>query len=690
MKRSRIGSWMMVLLLLPLPGWAATLRVEGAGWWHSRTLRISLERLLDAPHRKDWDANAIEDAAVILMATLGEEGFQHPRLQIETRAAAAHPVLFEFDPTFARPLPRSLRTDAVTFRLVPGARSRVGSVSFSGLTAIPLETAEAFFRVNNTLLATAGTNAYSPARVNRGADSLQAELRQRGFVNAEVQAGPVEEVKGTVALRVTVQERVRWEIQRVRFQDGDSPGVSLPEPRTWIGKPWTPTTQVDIREATRRAYYERGYPDVGVHVEAEELETSGNRVGAEVVVTVVPGPQVTVGEVRFEGNKVTNEAILRRRVELPAGAPLNPLALERARFRISHLGTFDTIDLRYEPAEGPVRNPIFHLRESGRSESSVLLGYGSYEQVRVGFENRLMNVFGRGHLSTLQLVQSMKSTSGDYTYAVPELFGETLDGTARLFGLQREELAFLRQEFGLNLSVKRALPGIGGDATLGYTFQALRNRRNSLSTRATDESQVNAASITFGVAGDRRDNRLRPRQGYHWSGQTEVADPRLGGQTAFQRFEASGAYHTGWGRSRWVHFGLTHGVVTTLGTDDESLPVNKRFYTGGDNSIRGFQRGEAAPRDAEGRFVGAKTYLLLNLELEQAITPNWSIVAFGDSIGQARFLRDYPFDEWLHSAGLGVRYQTLIGPVRLEYGRNLNPRPADPSGTWQLSLGYPF
>ena len=82
--------------------------------------------------------------------------------------------------------------------------------------------------------------------------------------------------------------------------------------------------------------------------------------------------------------------------------------------------------------------------------------------------------------------------------------------------------------------------------------------------------------------------------------------------------------------------------------------MNKRFYPGGDNSIRGYQRGEAAPRGADGLFVGAKTYLLANLELEQAITPNWSVVAFGDALGIAEALRDYPFRrEALFASGLG-------------------------------------
>ena len=65
-------------------------------------------------------------------------------------------------------------------------------------------------------------------------------------------------------------------------------------------------------------------------------------------------------------------------------------------------------------------------------------------------------------------------------------------------------------------------------------------------------------------------------------------------------------------------------------------------------------------------------------------------MAFGDALGTAVSLRDFPASERLYSAGLGLRYQTLIGPVRLEYGRNINPRPDDPPGTWQVSIGYPF
>lgn len=668
------------------------LSVEGAGWLRNRDLRAALERVLDAERQTTFDANAIEDAAVILSSALGDAGYQKARITIEATSTDGAKQRLVFDPTFVHPLPRPLEAREVKFLLEPGVRWHVDTVAIAGLTSTPLEQARRFFRNDSTLVGTARTNAYSPARLTRAADALLDHLRQHGYAEAQVKARPkVDEANGKVAVHVEVQEGPRWIVADVRFQRDEGDAVALPPADPWIGQPWSSTMLETVREGIRQAYYRAGHPDVGVHVEPEPGEPRSGRRDATVVATIVPGAPVTVGRVRFAGNAITHESVLRRRVPLLPGDPFDVVALERGRYRISRLGVFERVDLRSEPAEGPVRDPVFHVREGPRRETRLLFGYGSYEQFRVGVEHRQMNVLGLAHQSRLEAVQSMKSTSGEYTYTVPELFGESLDGTARLFFLQRREIAFLRQEYGFNAALKRHLAFTGGEAAAGYTFKAARNRRNTLSTQATDDRQVIVASMNFALTGDRRDSPLRPRHGYHWSVQVESADPRLGGEATYQRYEFAGAYHTRWGATRWLHLAASQGAITTFGApNDLSIPVNSRFYPGGDNSIRGFQRGEAAPRDATGRFVGAKAYLLGNVELEQALTPSWSVVAFGDALGAAVSLRDFPGKERLYSVGLGVRYQTLIGPVRIEYARNLNPRPDDPPGTWHFSLGYPF
>jgi outer membrane translocation and assembly module TamA len=277
------------------------------------------------------------------------------------------------------------------------------------------------------------------------------------------------------------------------------------------------------------------------------------------------------------------------------------------------------------------------------------------------------------------------------SYTVPELFGELIDGTARFFGLEREEVSFVRNEIGVNVALRRPIRQISGEASVGYTFQSLRNRKNELSTAPVDNEDVTVGSVDFGLSSDWRDSPLRPRAGASLYGRLEVASHAFGGESDFQRLVIGGSFHKALGTSRWLHFGLSHGVVTTMGSDDDSLlPVNKRFFPGGDGSIRGYKNGEAAPRAEDGRFIGAKTYLQGSIELEQALTNSISIVGFFDALGIAARLADYPFDQRLYSAGLSLRYHTIVGPIRLGYGHNLNPRPDDPSGTLFFSVGFPF
>ena len=674
------------------PAGVATLKVSGVGPLRDRELRRSLVLLLGAQRGTTLDANAIEDAAVMLVSALGDEGYQKPVVGIEVRLADGAVKRLVFDASLETALPRPIEARAVEFRVKPGARWHVDSVEVTGLTVLPVKTARAFFRVESMLFVLAQANAYSPARVASAAGGLLAELRRRGYADAVVhaEAAKIDEGSGAVALRVAVAEGARWQVAAVHIEGAETATVPLPAVTEWIGGPWSAARQENLKEAIRRAYDQRGYPDVVVRAVAEPGAVQDGVKPVTVRVQIRPGARVTIGRVRFEGNVVTRESVLRRSAQVQPGGPFDPLALADARFRISRLAVFDSVELRAEPADGAVRDPVFTLQESQRYEANLLFGYGSYEQVRGGIEFRQVNLFGLAHQSRIELVQSMKSTSGDYTYSVPELLGESIDGAARLFGRQRREVAFVRQEYGADFTLMRPIPWLRAAGMAGYTFQVLRNKNNELATQATDKTQLNVGSVDFGLTGDHRDNPLRPRHGYRWFTQVELAARSLGGEAEYQRLELGMAYHTPWGEGRWIHLDLTHGVITTLGTTDATLPVNKRFFPGGDSSIRGFQNGEAAPRGADGLFIGAKSYLLLNLELEQALTPDWSVVAFMDALGSAAQLRDYPFAERLYAAGLGVRYQTLIGPIRVEYGRNLNPRARDPRGTWQVSIGNPF
>jgi outer membrane translocation and assembly module TamA len=125
------------------------------------------------------------------------------------------------------------------------------------------------------------------------------------------------------------------------------------------------------------------------------------------------------------------------------------------------------------------------------------------------------------------------------------------------------------------------------------------------------------------------------------------------------------------------------------GDSSEEIPFVERFFLGGENTLRGYREGQASPLDAHGKEIGAEGYLLTNVELEQRVFTDLSLVLFYDGVSVAR---DDVFDEseFLYSIGIGARYRTVVGPIRLEYGHNPDPRKGDPDGTLHFSMGFPF
>lgn len=680
----------VVLAAMAAGLWAAEISVDGLGWLGNRKARNSLRLLLGEQADRALPAGAIEDATLILFSQLAADGYLDARILVEAtttdRGVVRQPLTARLDES----LPRPLEANAVKFVVDRGRQLQLARVDFKDLHALREEDARGFFIGGNMLITAAASRVYSPGRLQRSVSNLQEELLQQGYAEAVVTLGDVriDQAAGTATAEVFVAEGLPWVVDDIRFEV--AAGGVPPDIKREPDARWTSVWRQNLSAEIRRWYYERGFPDVRVRLDPNAAPASGGQRKVMVTARINPGQPVRLGAIRFVGNDHTRESVLRRLVEVKPGAPLNPIALDNSEARLSRLGVFQDLNLRYEPADGPERDAVFELTEGRRKDVNLLLGYGSYEQLRGGVEMNNYNVLGRAHTSSLKLVQSMKGTQGEHLYTIPEIFGTTIDGSTRLFALRREELSFVRQEFGATVSLLWPL-GTHSSLTTGYSFRRLRSTRNELATSAQDEVQSDAASVEVGWLRDRRDNPLTPRHGYKLFAQVEEASRFLGGQVDYQRLLLDASYHTSWGRGRWIHAGITHGLITRFGADDgHALPVNVRYFPGGDGSIRGYRRGEAAPRAANGQFVGAKSFLQLNVELEQALTGRFSIVAFVDALGTAVTLDDYPFDQRLYSAGLGLRYNTIIGPLRLEYGYNLNPRPLDPRGTLQVSLGFPF
>lgn len=702
----KTGTWGQVATVLVGIGSAASLTastnappaklsVKGYGLFGNIELK-GMVQLLERPGEKpkSFEANFVEDAVLILFSRVNRDGYLHPRIKANIELLDGGKRTYTWTDPVGVTLPRPLGAKRVEFEIEKGVRFYYEEVRFDGVNAMPLRDAAHFFIETDALIKLKENRIYTPEKLRAGLRNLEAGLERLGYESASATATNLTIQTNTGAVNVDIivsegpQSMVR-SIQREVYGSTTNvpPAIETVQTNLVFSRLW----EQDFRQLLKREQYRGGHADARVEMEQTARELEGKTNYIDVVAKVWPGPVVTIHEVEFEGQKKASTNMMARRVRIHAGDLLNPAQAEQGRYRLARLGIFDTVDLRYDKVdeESQSRDVIYTVKEGKRMNFSLLAGYGSYEQLRGGFEWEQYDLWGLAHHSRLRAVQSFKSSSADYTYTVPDFLGHDIDGFLNANGLIRDEPAFTRKEFGGGTGISRNFRSINTDFSARYNYQVLSATRRQVPAEF-GLSEANVSSFIFDMRHDRRDNPLTPREGYKIFATFEVASDALMGDANFDRMETSFSFHHPVGNFRWVHFGVAHGFVVTPNSPAVDLPINRRFFPGGDSSIRGYKFGEAAPRNADGDLVGAETYTLGNVEFEQGLTRNFSLVFFFDALGEATRIQDYPFNESLYSAGLGVRWKTIIGPVRIEYGRNINPRHEDPEGTLQVAIGFPF
>lgn len=664
----------------------AKLRISGFGLIGNRTIRSSLRELLPDKEASAFDANFIEDAFLILHNRLVDDGYLDPLVVGNLTSTNGTHLAVWWDGVEELEVPRDVQVVDAQFELIHGVLHFYDDLVIEGVTALPPGRAEAFFMTRDSLLNLKTARRFSPDHLQSSLRNLRRELTNLGYRDAlaEVKATDVDAVTGRVRITIQVAEGARYVVRALEVELLDAPPGAVVEPLTITGEQaFSVGWEQDAAQAVNLQLYRQGYPDARARIREAGRSEAGAVVELDLVAEVTSGEQVELGDVRFEGETHTRESSLQRRVRLD-GPLLDRVEADRGRERLARLGSFRFVNVHLEPDTGSPRDVVYELTEGKRYDLSLIAGYGSYDQLFGGVEFEHYNLWGVGHNTRFKLLQSIRSTHGTYTYTIPEFLAPDLNLFAAADGFRREELTFDRQEVKLSFGLRQQFPGSGHQVGLRYSYEFLDAQTASIGDEAT-----RAAAVIADWQLDRRDNPLLPRKGYRVYANSEFADRALGGKSDYLRLEVGASYHHPFSRGLIAHLGLLHSVV---GSSDRStlLPFNKRFFPGGENSVRGYQRGGASPLDANGEQLGAESALQWNIELEQRLTRTISMVGFVDGVGVTPVIESYPFDEVLWSVGAGIRWNTIIGPVRLEYGHNMNPRDADPAGTLHFSIGFPF
>jgi outer membrane protein insertion porin family len=450
--------------------------------------------------------------------------------------------------------------------------------------------------------------------------------------------------------------------------------------------------------ALDRADVLAGYRAAG-YLQAEvlpELLLSEDRSEATLSLRVSPGPRTDVDRIVVAGLEHTREKVVRRELSLAPGDPLSPQALLESQRRLSALGIFRRVTVaEIDPESAERRSLVVSAQEAPRSTVAYGIGYAERDLVRASAEVTRRNLAGLDRSLTAFVRASVRGSRALLNYREPYLFGHKQELFATAFREEDDREGFDFVRYGGALQVQRPLH-TGLSAIGRYTYQQTRTFNIEVPLDEVDR-QFQASTFSgpaLSLVDDSRDDPLEPRRGYFASGDVQLSLEQLGGDPFVKGFFQAATYRRLDGRTL-VALGGRLGLSRTLGRDVPlRLPLPDRFFAGGDYSLRGFATDAVGPLEQteDGRFVptGGNALLLANLELRRDLGRRFTVAAFTDVGNVYELISDMRLSDLRYSAGLGLRYRSALGPLRVDFGVKLNRRPGESANHLHVTVGHAF
>ncbi len=388
--------------------------------------------------------------------------------------------------------------------------------------------------------------------------------------------------------------------------------------------------------------------------ETSELRVDAAAGRAEVVLRLDTGPRFLFGPVRFPDDVPLDRAMLQRYVPFRAGEPFSTRGLVALSRALEDSDYFASVEVRAEPERAvnravPVRVELVP-RPRHRYSAGVGFGTDTGARIQLGWEHRRINRAGHRMAAGLRLSQIGQEANLAYTIPLRN------PRTDRLV----MDAATEREETDTSTSSIRRL-GINRTRVLGDWLQTLG---------------VDYRSEDFEVGGKADTSRLLlPQAGWSRVRAADRIDPRHGDRVdlslrgswagllsdvSFLQLRASGKWVRSLGERARLLGRLDAG--TTWASDFAALPASLRFFAGGDQSLRGFGLDTLGPTDGDGQVIGGRHLLVGSLELERQIRGPWRAAVFVDGGNAFDGLQD----DFALGAGVGVRWVSPVGPVRLD------------------------
>jgi translocation and assembly module TamA len=515
---------------------------------------------------------------------------------------------------------------------------------------------------------------------------LRSEGYYKGTATGEVQreANPVQ-----VVVKIEPGPRYTIDALTIHYRDGPAPPDaprSLDDVPLKRGAPAEADAILRVIEGLPQALMVRGYPFAKVADTRYTVNHDETVLRADIGMNA--GPPARYGAVEIKGLKRVKEDYLQDLVPWQPNEAWNEDKVDEYRTTLLSTGLFRSMQVSHP--DDVAEDGTLPITVEAAEAKHRTLGAGAHYSSDQGFgvtafwEHR--NTFGRDEDVRVELGLSQKNQELSTSFLKPAFLHPDQSLVAEATLQNEETEAYERLGLNTGLGVERTFGEywtLGGGVSLEYS---------QITESGQEEKDVLLAGLPLSARRDSTDDKLDPTEGSRLG---VLLTPYTGTVDSeglsFVRTEATGSIYYSPLESDRLTLAARVGLGTISGADLDLIPANKRFYTGGGGSVRGFEYQTIGPLDDEGNPTGGRSKLEAGVEARIKVTDSIGVVPFLDA-GQV-FASQLPnfSREMRYAGGLGVRYYTAIGPVRLDVAAPINPRDnVDDAYQFYISIGQAF
>jgi outer membrane protein insertion porin family len=540
-------------------------------------------------------------------------------------------------------------------------------------------------------------SVYSVAKLDSDIDTLLTLYRSAGYLDIEI-IPLIEPLDGAERLRITFEcEEGRRSLTRSVTFSGNRTFASE-SLRSIIdlrpGFQFSPHQAERDRQAIIRFYNDAGFLQPRVTYRVGDPDESA---AYPVEFEITEGVRSFVDNIIILGNDHTRDSVIEKRFRFAKDDPLSLGALLETQQALYDLGAFEFVRVAPQNPESVAshQNVVVRVEEASQFSMRYSVGYEQRAKVRGMLELGNLRIFGTQRRADLRLRASAIERGAILSFRQSQIQFLPVNSFFTISARYKEEISF--DATRMNLSYQYSLPlGNHSWGQLRYRFRNvhLSNLKISESDIEREDKPRNLSTFSAVYINDTRDYYLDPESGFFTSTDLSVTTKLLGSNNYVSLFTQN-SYYRRLPASFSMAAGLRFGFEEPYG-GDQDIPISEKFFAGGASSLRGFDTDRAGPLDPEtNKPVGGKALLIGNLEIRYPIMRFMNLAGFYDGGNVFRSLGEIRMSDVSHTLGIGLRIKTPLGPIRIDYGFNLNLSPELRSldyGTRQLfvTIGPPF